>query len=232
MHIELTMREQNLLNHLIAIPPNFEDTRSFLNTESMTNDEITRVAIEYATICFCEAGDYMLDNNLPYTTQVVPDLHSTYILDVISFLLPYGLDPNGIYENENLMELLRFVDNGFLAADTLSLLLEHGGNYDLETNGETLFESVDFDVFFDAVEQYIRPRFASTVHLWMVLIGFGARNENWTGKLFKEYDTLEPFDLQKLRNHNNYYFGVTRKDGAPSISFFDKETLWEVARIS
>ena len=109
-----------------------------LAAEKFTTDEVTRVAIEYSDECFCEVDDFESENNIPRPKGVVPNLHSTYIVDVIRFLLQYGLDPNGIHEDCNIMDSLHYVDNEFLAADALALLLEHGGNHDLIVDGEEL----------------------------------------------------------------------------------------------
>ena len=143
MHIKLSEKEQKLLSMLTMIPPSFEAAAQLLAAEKFTTDEVTRVAIEYSDECFCEVDDFESENNIPRPKGVVPNLHSTYIVDVIRFLLQYGLDPNGIHEDCNIMDSLHYVDNEFLAADALALLLEHGGNHDLIVDGEELFSSTD-----------------------------------------------------------------------------------------
>lgn len=39
-----------------------------------------------------------------------------------------------------------YVDNGYVAADTLALLLEHGGNPNLILNGESLLRDINFAI--------------------------------------------------------------------------------------
>ena len=233
MHIELSEREQKLFDYLTVIPPDMNGAEHYLQAETLDRDEVTRVAIEYADACFCEAGDFAYKQGIPHPAGIVPDLHSTYILDVVKFLLRYGMDPNGVHEDYNIMDSLRFVDNEYLAADTLVLLLEHGGkpNLMIPGEGETLFNTLDFDVFFDAIEQYDRQRYAALVRCWMVLIGYGARCGEDKMQMFREYNSSEIFDLQKLKNHRNYYFRVTHLENDFAISIYDKDTLWEVARI-
>lgn len=233
MLIVLNSKEQKLLDLLTALPPDTAGAERILREEPFSTEEITRVAVTYVYECFCEAGDFAEDIGIPHPTEIVPGLHSTYILEVIRFLLPYGLDPNGIHEDCNVMEALMYVDNEFLAADTLALLLEEGGKHDLliPDMGETLFASVDFDVFFDAVEQQNRQRYAALVHCWMVLMGYGARCGTEKTQVFREADSPEYFDLQKLKNHRNYGFVLTHLEDGYAISIYDKSTLWEVARI-
>ena len=114
----------------------------------------------------------------------------------------------------------------------MTLLLENGGNINIICNGERLFDYVDFDVFFDSVEQEWRHRYASWVRCWMVMLGYGGwknyKNDNI--RLFKEYNTERIFDIEKLKNHRNYYFGLSSENGG-TIHIYDKKTLWEVARI-
>jgi len=173
LYVELSEKETRLYNLLTNIPPAFEEAENLLMKEKYRPSEVTRVAIEYADNCMCEAGDYTYYNNLPDSREIVQGLHSTYIYDVVKLLLKHGLEINEIYDDTNIMYELMWIDNEFLAADTMSLLLENGGDIDVWCDGETLFEFVDFDVFFDAVEQEWRQRYASWVHCWMVMMGYG-----------------------------------------------------------
>ena len=231
VYIDLSEREQKLFNHLMAIPPDLDRAESDLQAEKLSCDEVTRVGIAYVQDCYFEVVDYAQEHGIPQPTEVLPNLHSSYIPDIIKFLLLHGLYPNGVYEDDNIMDSLRFIDNELLAADALALLLEHGGETDLMIPGEKLFEATDFEVFFAAVEMGNRQLFASIVHCWMVLIGYGARCDEDKMQAFREYNSSETFDWDKLKNHRNYYFGITHLENDFAISIYDKDTLWEVARI-
>lgn len=233
MHIGLNAREQGLLGLLTAIPPDMDGAERYLQENHLGCGEVTRTALEYAACCYCEAGDFAHEQKIPRPETTVPGLHSTYILDVLRLLLRYGLDPNGVYAGCNIMDSLRFVDNELLAADALALLLEHGGKTDMRIPGEeeTLFQTMNFDVFFGAVEQYDRQQYVAIVHCWMVLLGYGARSGAKKIQVFREYDSAEVFDLRKLKNHRNYYFGILHTERGSAISIYDKKTLWELARV-
>ena len=222
MHIELNEREQKLLNHLMTIPPDLDCAESDLYAEKLSCDEATRVGIAYVQDCYFEVVDYAQEHGIPQPTEVLPNLHSSYIPDIVKFLLQHGLDPNGVHEDDHIMDSLRFIDNELLAADALALLLGEG---------ETLFEAADFEVFFAAVEMGNRQLFASVVHCWMVMIGYGARCGEDKMQAFREYNSSETFNWDKLKNHRNYYFGITHLENDFAISIYDKDTLWEVARI-
>lgn len=118
------------------------------------------------------------------------------------------------------------MDNGYLAADALVLLFEHGGNPNLVCDKRSIFENVDFDVFFDAGEQQDRPRYSSLVHCWMVCLAFGGT----LGSGKAPVEVFHGFDLKELKNHRNFYFGITKGETWPDIHIFDKRDLWEVAR--
>ena len=240
MILELSEKGQTLFDLLICIPPKMEEAERFLQEEKLSVEEITRVGIRYADDCFCDLGDHiaMLNPEVDYDLRgiEIPDgimsgLNSTYLYEIVALLLKYGLDPNMLITTSNceynIMAELQYVDNEYVAADTMVLLSEHGADPNMVVDGETVYEKVDFDMWFDAVEQELRWRYDSLVHFWMVLIGCGGNYHADTVKVFREYESDHLFDLKKLKNHRNYYFGVT---AGRVIHIYDKATLWEVVR--
>ena len=77
-----------------------------------------------------------MDENWEYhyggIDEVLPGYESSHVYEAVKILLDYGLDPNAVYPKEcpgdgeefNIMWELRYVNNGYQAADTLALLLE------------------------------------------------------------------------------------------------------------
>jgi len=49
--------------------------------------------------------------------------------------------------------------------------------------------------------------------------------------VYLEYNSSKTFDWDNLKNHRNYYYGITHLENDFAISIYDKDTLWEVARI-
>lgn len=95
---------------------------------------------------------------------------------MLELLLRYGLDPNALVDGDNIMDSVRYVDNKLLAADALALLLKHGSNVNLYIPecGESVFQAVDFDVWYGDRLFYQPAKFNASVYCWMVLVGYGA----------------------------------------------------------
>ena len=67
------------------------------------------------------------------------------------------------------------------------------------------------------------------MHYWFVLIGYAAEREGFDSPL----KPSKNFDLKKLRNHRNYYFGAVASADCHNdfdIVVFDKNTNFEIAR--
>ena len=244
MELELTRRAQELLELLMTVPPKFDIAKKYLEVNQLTADEVTRVANVYADKCFRDYDEYLYDNwpdgctirDLPLPEGIVQGILSTHLSEVIRFLLQYGLDPNAVYivdgDVYNVMRLISFIDNEFVAADAMVLLLEAGGDPNLVVEFETIYECVSDDVWFGAIEQELRWRYDSWIHVWMVLLAYGGspRGKKSPLEVFREYYTTDQFDIRKLKNHRDYYYGISKENYEPVIHIYDKRTLWEVAR--
>ena len=106
------------------------------------------------------------------------------------------------------------------------LLFEHGGNPNLIYNGPSIFSEIDFDVLFDAGEQQDRQRYSSLVRCWMVYLAYGATDPDGSLPVTVFHD----FDIRKLKDHRQFYFGITKGDPWPDIHIFSKKDMWEAVR--
>lgn len=206
---------------MTEMPPDIGKIRAWLDRNKPTDDEITQSVIKFIEDCCLWEEEQ----------------HSPYLYEIIKLMLDYGLKPDTEYEaGLSLISSLSFVDRKYVAADTTALLLDHGRKIYPE---DEFFDHLDFSVVFDAIELRDRNRYDSLVHLWLVMIGYGAtikgkppldvQNEFVPGE-----ENLGPFDLTKLRNHRNYYWGISHVPGNGenwSLHIFDRETGWEVARL-
>lgn len=246
---ELNVKAKELFDQLMQIPPDLASIGESLKAGEYSAEEISMAAAKYSDYCMIEVefdddGNYVDEDIAKLLPGEVLENHvSRYLYDVVSLLIPYGLDPNAVYggkfEKINIMAEMRFAGSGYIPADTLALLLENGGDPNLRVDGIRIFDDLDFDVCFGAIEQEIRPRYDSLVHCWFVMLGYGAMATDRDGnpiplEVFPEYFTGKPFDVSKLKNHRNYTFGLTHVPNRGEgwcLHIFDKRSLWEVARM-
>ena len=239
--IELTKNEDTLFGMLLKIPPGVHEIRSFLKSARLSSEQVSRVATKFAYECFYDTVESVYEGERGaqyFFCDVGLDerRHSAYLPKVTELLLEFGLNPNLVFDGENIMMLMMCVVNEYAAADTLALLLENGGNLDTEVDGLTVFDEIDCAVTLDAIEQRNRNVYDSLVHCWLVCLGYGARlkNKETPVDVFYEHNSDEVFDLRKLKKHRNYTFGLSHtpsRGSAWSLHIFDKQTMWEVARL-
>lgn len=236
------MEESNLLQALLQVPPNLTFVKEQLSTGQFSPQQVTELGYRYAEECWNE--DLDSDDREFYSEEfdyywrepdAIPGRHSFFLYEVFDLLLKFGLDPNHTVAGDyGIMDYVFNIVNGYVAADTLQLLFDHGGNPHLICDRENMFDQVCFDVDFDAVEQRDRRRYDSLVHCWMVLLAYGGATKDEGGaiEVFTEYsDNIKKvkFDLKKLKDHRNYYVGITHGKYL-TVNIFDKRTYWEVAR--
>lgn len=234
----LKKKTEKLLELLNVIPPNFAQIRAELENGHYNTEEVSFVGYHFVSeVCFNECIDRDYEAYRFSEPVLLQNEHSTFLYKIIEMLLEFGLDPNVIFDDDNIMYALPHIDNEYVGADTLNLLLEHGGKVDLLVGGENLFMNNDFDVWFDSIEQFDRRHYDALVHCWFVYLGHGAVTDE--GKvpvtlsrksmLYDEYD-WEPFKLSDLKNHRNFTFCLTFSEHGRCLLIVDKRTRWEVAR--
>ena len=237
-----TKQSDELLKFLMEHSSDLPAIDRFLKGQSYSRDTISRAGYDYAETCCYECIDYKDDHFEEFwysESKVIPGLISTNMPQVFELLLKYGLDPNAVCDGETVIGCTASVYNGYVAADTLALLMEHGGDPHISVDGECLFDQIDFAVMFDAFEQGNRKFYDATVHCWFVLLGY-SDNQRQGKELVTVFSkrrsecNLEDFKLSDLKNHRNYTFGISNVPGRGenwSLHIIDKRTFWEVARL-
>lgn len=229
--MELNENSQKLYDLLYTTDFNAEELKRSLDSGKFSVEDVNTAALHY--VCECNGGGRLSDEEYDRFDfgETIPGLESSHLLEAIRILLDYGLDPNMIYDGYwNIMNDVRFVSNGYQAADALALMFERGGDPSIIINEESLIRGLNTDLLYflgrDIDSNY---RIDEFVHCWMVFDGYGAKLEN--GK-----DIIDPcgdFDVSKLRDHRQYYYGMIHSDRSNDgmeVCFFDKDTNWEVAR--
>jgi len=201
-----------------------------LNTGCFSPEDISLAALQYINECNGSIDDDEYENFA--LGEFIPNTESSHLLEALKILLAYGLEPNYAADNclyNSIISNLRFIHNGYLSADALVLMFEHGGDPNLVVDGDHLFSDVDLDVCWflggDIESRYIADTF---MHYWMVLVGYGARWEDGSEVI----KTFDGFQSSQFCNHRRYYYGIVHGENPNQswVSFFDKETNREVAR--
>ncbi|MBR1409431.1 MAG: hypothetical protein IJ573_11180 [Clostridia bacterium] len=234
---EKMSRESEVLFNLL-FTKNFdkEILRKELETGIFKPEHINRAAIDYVQECMDLRPKRIVDISASRYGETVPGYEDSHVKEALEVLLDYGLDPNKRFIEKsddgrisdcwNIMEELWPIDNGYQAADTLYVLLMHGGNPNLELDYVTLIDKIT-----DAVEWEVYERenikdssFDALVHYWLVLAGFNGRSVNGSSPLC----SINGFALSSLRNHRDYSYEI--KNGG-QLYILDKKTKMRVARL-
>lgn len=231
--LHLSEKAKKLYDLLFTKEFSLELLKNELESGAYTPDDVSTAGFQYVYDCNCDLMDENWRTPSRLQGTVLPGYCSSHILKALKCLLEYGLDPNAVYgeahDQSNIMSELRYVENGYLAADSLALLLDCGGNPDIILNGTSLVRATNFDLLFSLNNQEDRTRFDSLVHYWMVLVGYGAKLEDGSESI----DMCRGHDVSELKKHRDFYYGAIASDRSNDhmeICFFSKRTNWEVGR--
>lgn len=240
MSMELNEKTARLLSDLMDIPPDFSKVEETLRL-GLSSDEITKAVIQFIENCYIEDLDAEFEDAVFSPPALDKSLHSGHLYSIVEYLLPRGIDPNAVYEEDSLLTFLPHIVNEYAAADTLGLLLANGLDPHIELYDGDFFWLLDFDVMFDAFNMLDRRRFDALVHCWFVCLGYGAGTENGKERVicFPDRDlndefNIKPFEIADLKEHRNYSFALSNVEGQGenwSMHIIDKRTFWEVARL-
>ncbi len=242
---------QPLLDALLQIPPDYNFVDQQIEAKQISPRLVTKLGYDYVSTLHIESCDERndgdrVDDSTWEELSLTAGKHSTYLYEVMDMLLEFGLDPN-YYESGDssyfLMDRVTCISNGFVAPDTLALLIEHGGNSDTIVDGWNLYDHVynnlSFSICCDDDDRRTHWYNLSLAHCWFVLLGYGCcgSHDNGNPLEFRIRDCNGKdgyFDLENLRNHRNYTLAMTHADadgGLTGLSIIDKRNCWEVARL-
>jgi len=223
------------------MPPNYDEIKAAIDN-NMSPEETTNTTLHFIDNVREEEWQDDILNEFPMSEfAFVESIHSSYLPELMRFLIENGLDLDLPGSSERGLRHLLYLENGYVAADTFRVLFENGFDINAEDDGETLFESIDFDIIFGRVEQFNRRRYDVWFHTWLVFVGYGAEPENGTSPVDIVYEEgeneefgLKEFEIGDLREHRNYDFAISyivNKGENKTIIIYDKRTRYEVARL-
>jgi len=219
---------ERLYKACMQIPVQFSQIKQMLDEGNYSSEDITSAMLKFVDdACFLETREFVNTNGRIPLKQ---ELHIGYLYELIVLFLEYGLDSNLIINDETVLRALTYVDYDCVAADAARLLLENGADPNMDIDGESAFDSIDFDVIFGSFEQEDRRMYNSWVHLWLIMIGFGGTPRNGTPPLSMQ----EGYSFEILRNHERFDFSIEKTSPDPDgwiMHVFDKLTGEDVATL-
>lgn len=150
-------------------PFDLEGLRELLTMRKFTAEELAKLAVDFTDNCFYEYHDALAPE---YQSVTLENMHSNHIVEAITLLLEFGLNPNTIVDDDNVMWNVMWMDAPNVAASVLKLLLENGGdpNHFIPDERETLFDYIALRVSYD---KYTHDSF-HIVQCWLILMAYGA----------------------------------------------------------
>lgn len=214
----------NLSTALRAIPPDLATAKTLLLDGRLTREELAAVAVEVTEDCFLECYSPWRSKK----SKCKAGMHSYYILDTLRLLLDHGLDSNVITDDENVMWNVQYIDAPNVGAAALRLLLEHGGDPNLEPyHSLACFEDTDIALYYG----YTDSREVCVIQSLCVLAAYGGRCRNghlplimlngYNVDIFKKFE-----DYEYIWEKNPY----CSNHGRRMIRIYEKDTGEEVAR--
>ena len=94
-------------------PSNLDEIKKLLSIRHFTKDELAELAVAFTYVCFCEYHD-ALEPEVESVT--IENMHSNYVVKAIELLLEFGLDPNTIFDNYNVLWCAMWIDAPNVAA--------------------------------------------------------------------------------------------------------------------
>ena len=215
---------------LSCIPPDFKTAETLFAEQQPTEQELMWLAVELADNTFGEYRD-MLNENCPRVTP--GKVHRDYLYDTILFLLDHEMNPNTVVdehttEAENIMAVLRFTDGPDVAARTMRLLLEHGGDPNLDVDSLTPLSWMDDELCIDPIWE--RWCCDHLVQCLMVMQAYGGGWHGTDGKFHRPFSMCEGYRSEIFKEFEkfDYRFG-TEKGHLGPIHIFEKATGTVVA---
>lgn len=207
-------------------PISLDKIRTLLSSHRFTKEELADIACSFTDDCFCEYQDAQ---NPRYPDFVAENMCSNYIIDALKLLLDFGLDPNMIVHDDNVMWNAIWIDAPNIGAAVLRLLFENGGdpNHVIPSEQESLFDWLTDKLFHD---EYTHDYFF-TVQCWLVAMAYGAKSQRRnipikmlngnSAEIFKNFE-LYDYTLEfLLRAPGEYEYWI--------MHIFNTETKEEVA---
>lgn len=223
--MEASETVKRMYDALSCISPDFAAAKALFTEYQPSEEELMWLAVELTENTFGEYGDMLNEK----CSSVMPGkVHRDHLYDTILFLLNHGLNPNtvvdeGTTESENVMPELRFTDGPDVAARTMRLLLEHGGDPNLDIDSDTPLTWIDDELCIDPIWE--RHYCDHLVQCLMVMQAYGGGWEGKDGKFHQPFLMREGYSSKIFKEFEKFDYCFVEDENDPSsIHIFEKAT--------
>ena len=204
-------------------PFNIEKIQSFIVSNKMDSEQVTRAALKLCDYGMFSYSDYLYD----YEKEPQSSELCTYNWELLfNVLIDNGLDANLLICDdgknfENILQSVMYFDDGDLSARIVRNILSKGFSPNIVIDDIPFFEDVDADLITD-IGLGLYPykwQVDKAVRFWLVLIGFGGlingdklpveMCDNYVPEIFKEF---ERFDYKISYANNDFELRIIEKE--------------------
>lgn len=224
------MREMidSIKGMFFAMPPKLSEIDAFLQKNELSQEDFVDIAVEIIDSIEFDYVDFIQDNNRKPGNG---EIHVLYLYSLMELLLKHGMDPNAVVKGNNVMAQITFVRGGYIAADIMRLFMEYDGKANLMLEYETLFDMVDFDVYYMPLEfdeEELPEAFLYITHIWLVLLGYGGCFKDGTVPI----EMCDGYTIDIFKEHEKFEVGYKADENNKwSMSVYEKATGKIVARM-
>lgn len=229
------MIEPEHMNFLLALcmqrEIDFDKIETYITTENITSEEITKTAIKLVDELMWEVDSFQAKHQRPPQKE---ELATSSWPTLFELLLKHGLEPNAVYCDDgfchdNLLRYLVWVDNEYVIYDLFRLLLQSGGDPNVFIEDESLFEMIDGDVVMDATLMEIEGRdrvpYEKYFRLWLLLMSYGGCLKNGktvlnmkNGYSVDVFRNCELFSYRKENAADDWYLHIYHTETGEEVA--------------
>lgn len=213
---------EELYQACCELPCDLGKVRHLLETNSYTPTQLMQTSIQFSDD-ECWAKEENLSTGNERESQK-GELHVQHLYDLLKLFLEFGLDPNEIADDENIMSSLCYLYSPE-APKCMYLLLEHGGNPNLMLEDFSIcgWQSVRVDF---GIGEYGPDAYNEQIYTWFVMLGYGGRATN--GETLVEMK--HGHEVEELRMYEQISYTIEHlPDGKWVMHIIRKDTGEEIA---
>lgn len=226
-----TVRIMELTKLCLERPFSTEKIRSYISQNNMDSEEVTRAALE-----ICEHGAFSVKEFI-YQNERNPqpeELVTYNWEELFNVLLSNGLDADLVIcddgrNYENILQSIRFLDDGDLNARIARNILLLQGTPNIIIDGETLFGEVDGNLMID-INLGLYPKkwmLDNAFRFWLVLVGFGGLIIDGRSPV----NMCDGYQVEIFRAFEKFDYRITYNTKEFDMEIFEKETGTIVATV-